>query len=222
MTAIQWIERAPRQATAAAAPLLVLLHGYGSNEQDLFGLADELDPRLRIVSLRAPLTLPWGGYAWYQLSGSPGRLVPDAAGRDAALDQVAALLAQLPERCGSDPRRTYLLGFSQGAILSLALAWQGRAVLAGVAAIAGRLDPATATATAAAALTTLPILQIHGRSDTVIALSDAHAARERLLPLAQAYHYHEHAQGHTIDMSSLQVLRSWLRDRIDTPSPVTG
>jgi phospholipase/carboxylesterase len=222
MTAIQWIERAPRQVSAEAAPLLVLLHGYGSNEQDLFGLADELDPRLQIVSLRAPLTLPWGGHAWYHLSGTPGRLVPDAAGRDTALDQLSALLAQLPAQFGSDPRRTYLLGFSQGAILSLALAWQGRAPLAGVAAVAGRLDPATAVDPAAASLAALPMLQIHGRSDTVISLSDAHAARERLAPVARAYQYHEHAQGHTIDMTSLQVLRSWLRDRLNAASPVMG
>ena len=219
MTTLHMLERAPVQAGPQPAPLLVMLHGFGSHEQDLFGLAELLDPRLHVVSLRAPLALPWGGYAWYQLSGAPGRLIPDAAGRDAALALLTDVLPGLAERCGTDARRTYLLGFSQGAILSLALAWQGRVALAGVAALAGRLDPATAVGDPSPTLAHLPILQVHGRADAVIPLAAAHETRDRLLPAAQAYRYHEHAQGHTVDESSLRVLQSWLRECLTGPSP---
>lgn len=214
-TQIRTIERKPRAPSPAAPPLLLLLHGYGSNEQDLFDLADWLDPRLHIVSARAPLALPWGGFAWYHLSGTPGNLIPDAASRAAARDLLTKFVADLPARVGSDPRHTYVLGFSQGAILSLGLAMRAPERFAGVVAVSGYLDPALQTDPPPAGLARLPILQLHGTYDEVIPIAAAHATRAVLEPLLTTYTYHEDPAGHTIHPDGLRHIQQWMTDRLD-------
>ncbi|MBI1316019.1 hypothetical protein GC167_04070 [bacterium] len=104
------------------APLLVLLHGYGSHEADLFSLAEGLPARYRIVSLRAPYTTAWGGFAWYPLEWGPQGLKSDVmAARDTVVRLNSALEA-LEAQWDAPPGQTILLGFSQGAIVSLAMA----------------------------------------------------------------------------------------------------
>lgn len=97
-------------------PLLVLLHGYGSNEGDLFGLGTGLPLEPVIASLRAPLAAPWPlmGWSWYPLD-SPG--APDVTGVDAAVDAVIRWI----DRLEVVPTSIGLLGFSQGGSMTLQL-----------------------------------------------------------------------------------------------------
>jgi len=216
-TTIHTVERKPKAASAGPAPLLVLLHGYGSNERDLFAFADQIDPRLHIVSARAPLALPWGGFAWYHLGGAPGRLAPDAASRASGIDALDKFVAALPGRLGTDPARTFLLGFSQGAILSLGLAWRAPERLAGIIPVSGYLDPELAEGPPPAALTGLPILQLHGTYDDVIPVRAAHLTRDALAPVVRQYRYHEYPVGHTIHPDGLREIHGWLAARLDEP-----
>jgi phospholipase/carboxylesterase len=211
MTTIHTIERKPRAASDGPPPLLVMLHGYGSNEHDLFDLGEYLDPRLHIVSARGVLNLGFG-FAWYHLGGEPGNLVPDPATRASARDLLAKFVAGLPGRLGTDPSRTYLLGFSQGAIMSLALACHDPEQFAGVIAVSGYLDPESLDGPLPAAIADLPILQIHGTEDPVIPVSAARRTRDTLAPLARRLTYQEYPIGHTISMEGLQLIQSWLRD----------
>jgi phospholipase/carboxylesterase len=140
-TASAWVERvvAPR-APSAAPPLLVVLHGIGADEHDLLPLAGVLDPRFRVVSLRAPHRYAIG-YAWFEivfLAG--GRVRPHLEQAAHSLARLRAWLAAAPARLGTDPRRTYLLGFSQGAMMSLGVLRTRPELLAGVVALSGR-DP---------------------------------------------------------------------------------
>jgi phospholipase/carboxylesterase len=216
-TTIKTIERRPRQpADGAAAPLLLLLHGYGANERDLFDLAEELDPRLHVVSARAPLALPWGGFAWYHLGGAPGRLLPDAVSRAEAAGLLERFVAELPARLGADPQRVYLLGFSQGAILALGVAARAPQLVAGVVAVSGYLDPELLPEQMPA-FQDLPILQMHGAYDDVIPVAAAHSTRALLEPSDARYSYHEYPVGHGIHPDGLREIRGWLRARLDEP-----
>lgn len=215
-TTIKTIERKPRAETDGAPPLLLLLHGYGADERDLFDLADETDPRLYIVSARAPLALPWGGYAWYHLGGEPGRLVPDAATRATAAALLERFVADLPGRVGADPRRVYLLGFSQGAILSLALAARAPQLVAGVVAVSGYLDPELLPEQMPS-FEGLPILQLHGSLDTMIPIEAAFRTRDLLQTTKARYEFHEYRVGHGIHPDGLREIQRWLRERLDEP-----
>jgi phospholipase/carboxylesterase len=216
MTNIRTIERKPRQG-GGPAPLLLLLHGYGASEHDLFDFADYVDPRFHVVSARAPLALPWGGYAWYQLGGAPGRLVPDAATRASGLDLIERFVPSLPGRLGTDPGRTYVLGFSQGAIMGLALALRRPEALAGLIPVSGYMDPELMPEVLPEALAGLPILQLHGTYDEVIPVAAAHMTRDLLAGLPVRHSYREYPVGHGIHPDGLQAIKEWLDERLDEP-----
>lgn len=111
-------------ALAAGQPLLVLMHGLGSNEDDLIGLAPFLPTEFVCVSPRAPLTAyaPHSGYSWFPLSLQPGGVEPEQArgtaevAARAVLNWLDALAAQLTA-AGSQLGRVSLMGFSQGGVL---------------------------------------------------------------------------------------------------------
>ncbi|MFF3027217.1 alpha/beta hydrolase [Microbacterium sp. NPDC057944] len=95
-------------------PLLVLLHGYGADEHDLFGLVPYLPEGIAVASVAAPLTPPWPmpGRSWYPIDGLDGR---DASHVTAAAEAFLRWL----DAAASDAPKVALLGFSQGAAVSL-------------------------------------------------------------------------------------------------------
>ncbi|NJN16560.1 MAG: phospholipase [Oscillochloris sp.] len=214
-TTIHTIQRPPRQTSSAPAPLLVLLHGYGASEHDLFDLADYLDPRLHVIAARGVLALPWGGYAWYHLGGAPGRLIPDPHTRAQSIDVLTKFVGSLPDRLGTDPQRTYLLGFSQGAIMSLGLAMRIPEQLGGIMAVSGYLDPELSPAEPPAGLSDLPIFQLHGTDDEVIPVEAGRRSAAILQPGPANYHYREYPIGHGIHPDGLRDMATWLRERLD-------
>src|ERR1700729_1020734 len=127
-----------RPADGDPQGLLVLHHGRGSDEQDLMGIADVLDPdrRLHAVTPRAPLRLPGSpGYHWYVV---PRVGYPDPDTWRESVDLLAGLHDELWERTGIGPDRTVLGGFSQGTVMSYSLALNGeRPAPAGILAFSG-------------------------------------------------------------------------------------
>lgn len=117
-------------------PLLVLLHGYGADENDLFGLVGYLPEGLAVASVAAPLTPPWPmpGRSWYPIEGLDGR---DAAHVTAAAE---ALLRWLDDR---DAEHVALLGFSQGAAVSLQALRLAPERIGAVVALSGYAAPGT-------------------------------------------------------------------------------
>ncbi|MDP8944163.1 MAG: hypothetical protein M3N16_08615 [Actinomycetota bacterium] len=134
-----------RPAAAEPAGALVLLHGRGTSEEDLFALLDALDPERRLVGVapRGPLSLPPGGAHWYVV-----RRVgfPDPETFHATYARAAAWLDALPAALGAPIERTVLGGFSQGAVMSYALGLgRGRPAPAGILALSGSSRPSSAS-----------------------------------------------------------------------------
>src|SRR5215470_2512860 len=103
-------------------PLLLLLHGVGSNEHDLFGLAPFLDERFLIISARAPNTLAPGSHAWFEVDFTPQGPVINPVQAEASRKALIAFLGEAITTYNADPKQVYLLGFSQGAIISASVA----------------------------------------------------------------------------------------------------
>jgi phospholipase/carboxylesterase len=215
-TTIHTIERPPQQADTRQAPLLVMLHGYGSNEHDLMGLAPYLDPRLHIISTRALLNLGMG-FAWYHLYGVPGNLIADGASKAHSLEVLTKFLADLPGRVGADPERVYLFGFSQGAVMSLSLALTAPQLVSGVIACSGPVDEAIMPGVQPDALTHLDILLQHGVQDDLLPIDLGRRTSAYLETLPVRLTYREYPVGHGIHPQGLMLAQQWLAERLDQP-----
>ncbi|MFN8162942.1 MAG: phospholipase [Solirubrobacterales bacterium] len=195
--------------------LLVLHHGRGTDESDLLGLADYLDPvrRLRVVTPRAPLTLPGSpGYHWYVV---PRVGHPDPRTFHAARAALGQLHDRLWAETGVGPERTVLGGFSMGAVMSYAMALGGdRPAVAGILAFSGFVatvdgwEPSMADRQATRAFVS------HGRNDPVIGIEFAHRARDLLRAGGLDVSYRESELGHQIDPSQLADARGWLSETL--------
>ena len=208
--------REPLDDSRDPAPVLILLHGVGSNEQDLMGLAPAFDRRFLVVSVRAPITLQHGSYAWYHVQFSPhGHVInPDEA--EASRVRILRFVDEVLESYNVDPDRVFLMGFSQGCIMSLAAALTEPARFAGIVGMSGRLLPDVLTKAAPAAeLRGLPVLVVHGTFDSVLAIEYGRAIRDALEKLPVALTYREYPMDHQISEESFAAISDWLAARLE-------
>jgi phospholipase/carboxylesterase len=199
----------PRKPAPGKPPLLVLLHGFGANEQDLLPMAKRLDSRLAVASLRGPYQVRPGSYSW--VNGNT------ADELDKARRAVIECIDQIADSNGADRGRVYLAGFSQGAMLTLAIALTEPEKIAGAAVLSGRLAAAVRDNHAAPErLRGFPILVTHGTEDQQIPLRSAQDIRKALNPTGVAVEYHEFESGHYISDVNVDVLNQWLSRRLST------
>jgi phospholipase/carboxylesterase len=202
-----------RERPAADAPdgLLILHHGRGTDENDLFGLADVLDPdrRLHVVAPRGPLTLPgWPGSHWYVVARVG---YPDPQTFHASYAKLATLHDQLWQSTGIPPERTVLGGFSMGSVMSYALGLSGgRPVPAGILAFSGFIPTVEGWQPDLASRPNLPVFIAHGRQDPVISVEFARRARELLEAGGLPVTYHESDVVHQIDPAQVPAAIQWL------------
>jgi phospholipase/carboxylesterase len=201
------IHQAPRKPAPGKPPLLVLLHGHGADEKDLLPMVARLDPRLAIASLRAPIQIRQGGYSW--LSGNTEAELDDAR------RAVLACIEQVVIGTNADADRVYVAGFSQGAMLALAIALTEPQKIAGAAVMSGRLAAAIRDRHAPVdSMRGFPILVTHGTEDQQIPIRSARDIRQALKPLSVDLEYHEFDIGHSISDQTVSVLDRWLRQRL--------
>ena len=209
------ITRDPRQGSRDGAPMLVLLHGVRSNEQDLLGLAPALDPRFFLVSARAPLTLGPGAYGWYHVEFTPTGFIIDEDEAEQGRHTLIRFAEELISTYPVDPSRVYLMGFSQGAIMSLGAAITHPTRFAGAVAMSGRLLERTFNGVAPAdQLDGLPLMVVHGTRDTVIPINFGRAIRDKLSTLPVALDYREYDMAHHVTDRSIADINAWLESRL--------
>lgn len=204
-----------RAAVGVPEGLLILHHGRGTEESDLLGLADLLDPerRLRVVTPRAPLTLPGSpGYHWYLV---PRVGYPDHDSFHAARASLAEFHDGLWEETGIEPARTVLGGFSMGTVMSYAMALGAdRPPVAGILAFGGFVPVVDDWEPLLADRQGTRAFIAHGRRDPIIEVGFARGARDLLEAGGLEVSYHESDVGHQIDPVHLDAANGWLAETI--------
>lgn len=196
--------------STAKAPLVVLLHGWGADEQDLFELRSKFPPQYIIVSARAPIKRQGGGYQWYDLMRQGGRTA-DSAQQDASRALVEQLIQQVVARYNADARQVYLIGFSQGAAMSYAVGLHSPALVHGIGVLSGRLFPSVKV-TGSPAQKQLKIFIAHGTADEVVSPTEATSADKRLRSKGLNPQLHQYqGMGHSISNKELDDLLAWMK-----------
>jgi phospholipase/carboxylesterase len=212
--ALTHLVRQPAQADAAPL-LLILLHGIGSNEDDLFGLAPYLDERFLIVSARAPNPYGWGGYAWFEIEWLPDRIVINHEQAAASHELITRFIGEAAAAYSADPARVYLLGFSQGAMMAGWVALSRPDLVAGTVLMSGRIPEEVRDQIAAPEqLKGKPFLVVHGTQDQTLPIQNGRASRDLLQQLPVDLIYHEYPMGHEVSAESLAQVAAWLSARL--------
>jgi phospholipase/carboxylesterase len=212
---LSYLIKEPSQPSAGSPPLLLLLHGLGSSERDLIGLAPELDGRFYCVSARAAYTLEAGSYAWFHTRfTAEGPIIEPEEAEQSRLG-ILRFIDEALETFGLDAKQVYLMGFSQGAIMSLSVALTRPDKVAGVVAMSGRILPEVLPRMAAPdQLRGLPLFVAHGTADGVLPIKHGRASRDLLSRLPVKLSYREYPVGHEVTQESLNDIRAWLSGRL--------
>ncbi|MGV3617103.1 MAG: alpha/beta hydrolase [Fimbriimonas sp.] len=196
-----------RPGSDPGGPLLVLLHGLGSNERDLMEFAHYLDPRLTVVAFRAPNAYGYGGFSWFDIQWLPEGRVIDEAGAVRSRDLLIEELEVLRKRHNAS--RLVLGGFSQGAMMTLGAALARPELVDAALLMSGRAMPVF-LASATEGGVTVPFFAQHGVRDDVLPVEDAREMRDALTALGARLEYREYPMGHEVTMESLQDAIAWI------------
>lgn len=203
-------------AAGERPPLLILLHGVGSNEQSMAALAPEMDPRFLVLSARSPLALGPNSFAWFHVTFTAQGPVIVADEAAAGWARIAAFIDEAVATYDADPARVYLGGFSQGAIMALATLLTAPERVAGAVAMSGRLLPEVLPHVASPErLRGRPVLLVHGELDDKLGIHFARSARATLSGFPVDLTYRELPIGHAVTRQSLDVVAGWLAARLD-------
>ncbi len=213
-TRLHYLVRGPKVANAQP-PLLLLLHGVGSNEADLFSFADQLPDEYLVVSARAPITLGPESYAWYQVDFSTGTPVFNAQQAEEARTTIIAFIGELAQEHAFDPHRVTILGFSQGAIMAYSVALTRPDLVQHIAVMSGRLlEEVKPQVKPSADLKRLDIFISHGTQDGTLPVRHATEADSYLRTLGITPKLKTWPEGHTISAAMLADLVKWLETGI--------
>ena len=189
------------------SPVIFLIHGYGSNADDLFSFAPYLPKTHTIIALEAPLILSTGSYAWYQIyPKDDGSLDSELKEADKALALLNYNIIILMKENNLNLNDISVLGFSQGAILSWALAYSRPNKLRRIVALSGLIHKSIDTSKPPKFIA----YAAHGINDMIIPVE---LARNSVYPLSQKYNeivYHEFNDGHTVSQENFTKILTWL------------
>lgn len=202
----------PNAATGKKNGLILLLHGIGSNEEDLFRLTNNLPEGFIIVSARAPYTLAPGRYTWFELSHQQGKPVINAEQAEKSRLLLDTFIAQLLEFYPIDPQQIYLGGFSQGGIMSYSVGLTFPQKLKGIFILSSRLLPEVKPLiNPDASLEKLRLFIAHGTADNVLPIHYAREATSYLREMLPLMEYHEYDMEHTTGKEELNDLNLWIK-----------
>lgn len=193
-------------------PVLILLHGYGSNEQDLFSFASELPGDYYVISVRAPYDLMYGSYAWYAINfDADENKFSDIGQACQSRDLIVNFIDEILQTYPIDPKQVTLIGFSQGCILSYAVAVSYPEKVQRVVAMSGYFNAEIAVDDFEKKdLKQLQIFASHGSVDQVVPVEWARKAAPHLEGLGVQMEYKEYPIGHGVAPQNFFDFRNWL------------
>lgn len=189
-----------------------MFHGYGSNEEDLFSFASELPEELLVLSVRAPYDLDPFGHAWYAINfdAAYGKWSDDEQAKTSR-DKIVAFIDEACEIYNVDQDNITLLGFSQGTILSYAVALSFPEKVKNLIALSGYINESIlSNGYMDKDHSNLSIYASHGQVDQIIPLEWAQKTPDFLKNLDINFKYEEFPIGHGVSQQNFYSFRDWL------------
>lgn len=191
-------------------PTVILVHGYGSNESDLLNLANYLPKECRVIAVRAPITLGLSSYAWYNIDQNNGVIKYNSSEVLVARKQLAKFVQAVKHKFAANT--IYLVGFSQGAIMSADVAFNYPNLVKAVALLSGKILPeTTANLVPTKTLNELNVFIGHGKNDKVVPIFNGREAGAICMGLNIPAVYKEYTSEHEIVTTEITDLVAWIK-----------
>jgi phospholipase/carboxylesterase len=206
----------PSSVNSGKPPVLFMFHGYGSNEEDLFSFAPELQEEFCVISVRAPYPMQPFGNAWYAINfdAQQGKWSDDEQAKESR-EKIVDFIAEACQEYNLDETNVTLLGFSQGTILSYAVALSYPEKIKNVVALSGYINEGILiTHYEEKSHAALKIYASHGQVDQVIPPEWAQKAPAFLKRLGIEHVYEEFPVGHGVAPQNFYAFKKWLDDKI--------
>lgn len=198
------------------APVIIMLHGYGSNEADLFSFSEELPEEVFIISARAPYPLPPYGNAWYAIhwDGNSDKFSDDEQAVSSR-EMISAFIDEVIATYPVNPENVSIIGFSQGTILGYSVALSYPEKVKNLIGLSGYINEGILKENYQKNdFSGLSVYQSHGTADQVIPVQWARKSKAIIEPLKIDYQYSEFPVGHGVSPQNLQEVKQWLAGRI--------
>ena len=197
------------------APLMIMLHGYGSDENDLFSFVSELPEELFVISVRAPIAMQPFGHAWYAIHfEAPQGKWSDTDQAIESRDLIANFIDEICNTYPVDSSNVTLLGFSQGTILSYAVSLTYPNKVKNIIALSGYIDKNLILQKDISEYSHLDFYCSHGSQDQVLPVEWARQSAPFLKSLNIKHQYSEYPVGHGVAPQNFYEFREWLKARI--------
>lgn len=209
---LQYLVREPQNITPET-PILFMLHGYGSNEEDLFSFLPTLPEDWIVVSFRAPKNSNYGGYAWFDINfNDPHQFIDETEANDAVKLVLENILA-ITNRYGLTHNPTHLCGFSQGGMIVYALALQYPDLFNKIACLSSfpeeKMIPNMVKDKKK--YENLRFFISHGMEDAVIPINWGRKAAEILYDLSAYFSFREYMTGHGVNQKNYLDLMEFFK-----------
>ncbi|OUW77361.1 MAG: hypothetical protein CBD72_01175 [Flavobacteriaceae bacterium TMED212] len=201
-----------RKSKDIKSPLIILIHGYGSNEKDLFSLIDYLPEKAYIISIRGPIELFNNSYAWYNIYEDANSKFYDLEGARQIRDELSKFIDDIIKYPNIDSNNVTLIGFSQGAVLSHAISYSYTGKIKNIMALSGVIDEKIMKKTDLKPKTNIYIS--HGTSDNIIDYNISHESLNFYKSKNIDFTFESYDQGHGINEKNLESLVKWLKEKI--------
>lgn len=204
----------PPEKSTEKPKMILLIHGYGSHEQDLFSFADSLNDKRFIISIRGPIQLPFGGFAWYNIdfSNSPDRWTDDQQAMG-SIERIEQFIKDAVEAYDLSSEDICIMGFSQGSIISYSLLFRQPSKIRSLVAMSGYIHSPLLPERSGNDLLTSQVLMTHGTMDEVIPIQWARRSEEVLEKLKIPHQFREYPMGHGVSPQCFQDILRWMRDK---------
>ena len=201
-----------RKSKKINSPLIILIHGYGSNERDLFSLIDYFPNDAFVVSLRAPLKLFNDSYAWYDIYLNGHKKFYDHKAAALVRDELFKFIENLSKNQNIDSENITLIGFSQGAILSHAISFSYPEKIKNIMALSGIVDEKIMKKTSLIPKTNIYIS--HGTNDNLIDYETSKESLNFYTGNDIEFKFESFEQGHGINQQNLESMMKWLKEKV--------
>ncbi|MEO6903518.1 MAG: alpha/beta hydrolase-fold protein [Bacteroidia bacterium] len=210
---LHYLVREPK-IKSVKPPVIILLHGIGSNEKDLFSFANQLPDNFLVISVRAPFIIGNDSYAWYQADFSTNKPIFDKVQETKSRSALIKFITQLKTNYSFNEKNLFLCGFSQGAIMAYSIGLTRPDIVKGIAVMSGIiLEEIKPSVASNEKLKGLAVFITHGTNDPILGINYAREALSYLKSKGIDPTYNEYKEVHTINNQMLNDLITWLNKK---------